>query len=179
MSFLVNNISSPVLRSAVVSPLAAGAGHVAGGTAMNLFAGQELGEAFSNSFKGIGKNMAIGGALGVVTTIGMSYANGVNPLTGKALNQPAQLSQTNDFFEGTEYSDKVLGQMELNDLHSFPESVKAFQDNGYVTPIRGSNGIIRNQLSIPGSYKGYNGEFIFLKEPNGLINHRYFKPFKY
>jgi RHS repeat-associated protein len=85
-SFLVNGVSSPVLRSAVVSPLAAGAGHVAGGTTANLFAGQSFGDAFSNSFEGIGKNMAIGGALGVATTIGVSYANRVNPLTGRSLN---------------------------------------------------------------------------------------------
>jgi hypothetical protein len=70
--------NSPVLRSAVVSPLASGAGHVAGGTTANLFAGQDLGEAFLNSFDGIGKNMAFGGALGIATTIGVSYANKVS-----------------------------------------------------------------------------------------------------
>jgi hypothetical protein len=50
-SFVVNGISSPVLRSAVVSPLAAGAGHIAGGTTANLIAGQNLGDAFANSFR--------------------------------------------------------------------------------------------------------------------------------
>jgi hypothetical protein len=55
MSFLVNNISSLVLRSAVISPFAADAGHIAGGTAMNLFAGQKFGEAFPIRLKGLGK----------------------------------------------------------------------------------------------------------------------------
>jgi hypothetical protein len=84
-SFLVNGISSLVLRSAVVSPLASGAGHVAGGTTANLFAGQNLGDAFSNSFDGIGQSMAIGTAIGVSATIATSYANGVNPWNGEKL----------------------------------------------------------------------------------------------
>jgi RHS repeat-associated protein len=84
-SILVNGVNSPVLRSAIVSPLASGAGHVAGGTTVGLFQGQNLGEAFVNSFDGIGKSMAIGGAIGVASTIGVSYANGINPWTGKAI----------------------------------------------------------------------------------------------
>ena len=35
---------------------------------------------------------------------------------------------------------------------------------------------IRTKLSIPGSYKGKEGVFEFIKEPNGDINHRLFKP---
>jgi hypothetical protein len=84
-SMPVNNVYNPVLRSAIVSPLASGAGHVAGGTTVNLFAGQSLGNSFVNSFDGIGKNMTIGGSIGVATTIGVSYANGINPWTGKAV----------------------------------------------------------------------------------------------
>jgi hypothetical protein len=84
-SMMVNNVSSPVLCSAVVSPIAAGTGHVAGGTAAGLFQGQKFGEAFANSFDGIGKSMAIGGAIGVASTIGVSYANGINPWTGKEI----------------------------------------------------------------------------------------------
>ena len=75
--------NSPVLRSAVVSPIAAGAGHIAGGTTFNLLEGQNLDSAFGNSFKGIGKSMAIGAGLGVTTTIATSYANGINPWNGE------------------------------------------------------------------------------------------------
>ena len=66
-------MSSPLLRSAVVSLLAAGAGHVAGGTALGIMNGQNVSDAFSNSFKGMGTRMAVGRALGVATC----YANGV------------------------------------------------------------------------------------------------------
>ncbi len=86
-AFLVNGVSSPILRSAVVSPLAAGAGHIAGGTTANLIDGQNLGEAFANSFDGLGQSMAIGGIIGVATTAGVSYANGVNPITGNRCTQ--------------------------------------------------------------------------------------------
>jgi len=80
-TFLVNNVSSPLLRSAVVSLLAAGAGHVAGGTALGIMNGQNVSDAFSNSFKGMGTRMAVGRALGVATC----YANGVNPLNGEMM----------------------------------------------------------------------------------------------
>jgi hypothetical protein len=78
--------SSPVLRSAIVSPLASGAGHVAGGTTANLFDGQSFGDAFANSCEGIGKSMVIGGGVGIITTIGVSYANKISPLSGKSTN---------------------------------------------------------------------------------------------
>jgi hypothetical protein len=84
-SFVVNGISSPALRSAVVSPLAAGAGHIAGGTTANLIAGQDLGDAFANSFEGLGKSMAINGVIGVAATIVVSYANKVSPWTGNKI----------------------------------------------------------------------------------------------
>ena len=174
-STLVNNVSSPILRSAIVSPLAAGAGHVAGGTTANLFAGQNLGDAFANSFNGIGSSMIVGGAMGVASTVAVSYANNVNPWTGKELES----NNTTDFFEGTKYSPKVLQQMNEDSFHGFPESVKAFQQDGYITHITGGDNVIRTQLHIPCSYKGYDGEFLFLKEPNGIINHRIFQPYKY
>jgi RHS repeat-associated protein len=91
-SFLVNGISSPIARSAFVSTIAAGAGHVAGGTAANLIAGQNLGDAFLNSFKGIGKSMAIGGAIGVGTTAAVSFASGVDPLSGNKLKASRNVS---------------------------------------------------------------------------------------
>jgi hypothetical protein len=84
-------VTSPLLKSAIVSPIAAGAGHVAGGTIANLFAGQNFGDAFSNSFKGIGQSMAIGGAIGVGTTTAVSLASGINPINGnKITHKPTQ-----------------------------------------------------------------------------------------
>jgi hypothetical protein len=84
-SMLVNHINSPIARSAIVSPLAAGSGHIAGGTMAGLLRGQSFDAAFENSFDGIGKSMLIGTAVGISTTVGMSYAKGMNPLNGKTL----------------------------------------------------------------------------------------------
>ncbi len=85
-------------------------------------------------------------------------------------------SAAGDFFAGTKYTDKVLGQIKTGDLHAFPESVKAFQEAGQVTKITGGDGVVRDMLKIPGEYRGKQGVFEFIKEPDGLINHRLFKP---
>lgn len=82
-SFLVNNVNSPVLRSAVVSPLASGAGHIAGGTTSGLLEGHSLKTSFYSSFEGLGTSMAVGGTIGVASTIGVCYATNINPWTGK------------------------------------------------------------------------------------------------
>jgi filamentous hemagglutinin len=83
-----------------------------------------------------------------------------------------------DFFEGTRYTDKVVGQMKQGDLHDFPESVGAFQDAGKVSDITGGDGVVRQMLTIPGDYRGRIGNFEFIKEGNGDINHRLFRPSK-
>jgi len=88
------------------------------------------------------------------------------------------------FFDGASYSDKVLQQMEggFGEFHSFPESVTAFEDSGTATQFVGGDGQIYNQLNIPGSYQSaagnwYDGEFQFIQDSNGVINHRFFSPF--
>jgi filamentous hemagglutinin len=81
-----------------------------------------------------------------------------------------------DFFAGTKYTDKVLGQIKTGDLHGFPESVTTFQGAGQVTKITGGDGVVRDMLKIPGEYRGKQGIFEFIKESDGSINHRLFKP---
>lgn len=83
------------------------------------------------------------------------------------------------FFDNTEYTDKVLGQMEggAGEYHSFPELVKNFEDSGTVTDIVGGDGQLYQKLEIPGSYGGKDGVFEFIKDAAGNINHRYFNPF--
>ena len=143
-SLLVNNVNSPVARSAIVSPIAAGAGHVAAGTTAGLVDGQGIKNSFINSFDGIGQSMAIGGAIGVSSTIGTCYANKICPWTGKT----SIFNKTTDFFEGTNYSSKVQRQMYEDSFHGFPESVKAFQQYGYTKLIIGGDGIVRIELHI-------------------------------
>ncbi len=82
-----------------------------------------------------------------------------------------------DFFAATKYSDKVLAQMKNADFHAFPESVTAFGKSGIVSAIRGGDGVIRRILRIPGSYRGKEGVFEFIKDTEGIINHRLFRPY--
>ena len=84
---VVNNINSPLLRSAVVSPLASGAGHVAGGTTCGLVEGRSLKTSISNSFDGLGKDIAIGSAISVASTMGVCYTNKISPWTGTFITE--------------------------------------------------------------------------------------------
>ncbi|PID44175.1 MAG: hypothetical protein CSB47_11590 [Proteobacteria bacterium] len=71
---------------------------------------------------------------------------------------------------------RLKRQMQQGDFHSFPESVKGFQDAGKVSKLKGGDGVVRDKLEIPGGYRGREGKFEFIKEPDGSINHRLFKP---
>lgn len=73
-------------------------------------------------------------------------------------------------------------QGDPGEFHSFPESVTAFEDSGTITEFTGNDGEFYQQLDIPGSYQSsngtwYDGMFQFIKDSNGVINHRYFSPF--
>ncbi len=86
---------------------------------------------------------------------------------------PKPTSTVGDFFAGTKYTDKVRAQMQFDDNHSFPEIVKNFQGSGTISKITGGDGITRDILRIPGSYKGRDGVFEFIKEAVGSFNHRF------
>jgi len=116
-------------------------------------------------------------AVATATEIGAGAA-GVTGTAGVAGLAGREAGAARDFFSGTKYTDKVLGQMKQGDYHAFPESVKAFQGAGQVTGLKGGDGVAREMLSIPGGYKGRQGSFEFIKEANGAINHRLFKPEK-
>ncbi|WP_308698857.1 RHS repeat-associated core domain-containing protein, partial [uncultured Thomasclavelia sp.] len=82
--------------------------------------------------------------------------------------------------ENIRYSDKVKQQMEWDDYHGFPSSVDAFDDYATVTKLTNQrDGKVRTRLQIPGSYKGKDGFFEYIIEPNGIdCNHRVFVPKK-
>ncbi|QAY92217.1 filamentous hemagglutinin N-terminal domain-containing protein [Pseudomonas sp. ACM7] len=101
---------------------------------------------------------------------------GRNPAGAGGVGAKGVSSVADDFFAGTKYTDKVVGQIKIGDLHAFPESVKAFQGSGQVTKITGGDGVVRDMLKIPGEYRGKQGVFEFIKESDGSINHRLFKP---
>jgi len=81
-----------------------------------------------------------------------------------------------DFFKGAKFTDKVKRQMRQDDFHSFPRSVEGFQDAGKVTKFKGGDGVTREKLEISGGFEGKEGKFEFIKEPDGTINHRFFRP---
>jgi len=114
---------------------------------------------------------AISALGGLRSLLGRGVANGADDAT-------KGVGGADDFFKGTKYTDKVKSQMQQGDYHSFPESVKGFQDAGKISEIKGGDGIVRSKLEIPGGYRGREGKFEFIKEPNGTINHRQFKPNK-
>jgi filamentous hemagglutinin len=47
----------------------------------------------------------------------------------------------------------------VEESHSFPESVTAFENTGTTSAITGGDGIVREMLEIPGSYGGRDGVF--------------------
>jgi hypothetical protein len=82
------------------------------------------------------------------------------------------------FYDGAKYSPKVLQQMSKADdvLHSFPQSVDGFATKyGQWTTKTGADGKAYQWLEMRGSYGGKTGTFEFIKDPNGVINHRYLK----
>ena len=85
------------------------------------------------------------------------------------------------FFEGTSYSDKVKYQMSqgVGELHSFPEEVINFSSEGKIEKIIGNDGKSYTKLSIAGTYNGKSGNFEFIKDSNGTINHSFFKVDEY
>jgi len=87
-------------------------------------------------------------------------------------------SKCDTFFEGTQYSSKVLRQMSKpNDIyHAFPTSVDGFATKfGTWSTKIGSDGRPYQWLEMHGSYGGKTGVFEFIKDEKGIINHRYFK----
>lgn len=57
----------------------------------------------------------------------------------------------------------VLRQASNGDYHGFPQSVDAFSENGTVIQIVGGDNIVRHKLYIPGSYKGKDGNFEYIR----------------
>jgi hypothetical protein len=150
-SMLVNNIRSPLFRSAVVSPLAAGAGHIAGGTTAGLFQGQSFDVAFSNSFNGIDRSMATGAAIGMSTTIGINYFNGVSPFSGKVM------WPKNDGFAGTSENFVVKKGTVIDRYGS--------EHGGYVSP----EGVPFDARGLPQVSKGNYTRYI-VNEPLPVVS---------
>ena len=82
-----------------------------------------------------------------------------------------------NFFQGTSYSSRVLGQMKSGDFHGFPRMVENSAGSGSIaTVIQPSTGLPKEMLTIPGSLTGVDGAFEFIKHKSGVIYHRLFRP---
>lgn len=86
---------------------------------------------------------------------------------------------TNNPLEHIKYTEKVKEQMKLGDFHSFLKAVDAFGSNGKITQIVGRDGIVRTKVEISGGYKGREGVFEYIIEPDNTVNHRFFRPHQY
>ena len=113
-------------------------------------------------------SVALGSGIGAIT----------DPVLGKAAKLYIGKCQAKNFFNGTRYTEKVKKQASSGDYHSCPKVVDSFSRYGKVSKIKGDDGITRQKLEIPGRYKGKEGVFEYIKESNGNINHRLFKPNK-
>jgi RHS repeat-associated protein len=96
-------------------------------------------------------------------------------ILGNAVLLFGSLRSPNSFMKNTEYTQKVKIQMKQSDNHGFPLSVDKFASYGKVSTITGGDGVTRLRLSIPGVYKGKKGNFVYIKEADGKINHRQFE----
>lgn len=80
------------------------------------------------------------------------------------------------FFTGTHYSDDVIGKMDQDLYHGFPEEVKLFETSGNTTTFIGGDGNTYTKLEIIGEYGSHEGTFEFIKDSTGQITHRFFNP---
>jgi len=81
------------------------------------------------------------------------------------------------FFQGAKYSPKVLRQMSKADdlFHGFSKSVDGYATKfGQWSTKVGADGKSYQWLKMQGSYGGKTGTFEFIKDANGVINHRFF-----
>ena len=95
--------------------------------------------------------------------------------SGVSVGDAAKGSST--FFQGAKYSPKVLRQMSKADdlFHGFPKSVDGYATKfGQWSTKVGADGKSYQWLKMQGSYGGKTGTFEFIKDANGVINHRFF-----
>ena len=151
----------------------------------NLISGGAVDEA--RAILEIDKMYAPGSIEKIGAMMSISLRNATNETFGARgisgwRNYRGTLSKNNtSFFKGTKYSNKVLSQMsnKKDIVHSFPRSVDGYVNKfGKQTIRTGGNGKSYIWLEMRGSYRGKMGIFEYIKDKNGLINHRYFNTSK-
>ncbi|MEZ4912401.1 MAG: hypothetical protein R2774_16245 [Saprospiraceae bacterium] len=110
--------------------------------------------------------------------IGLGFAGSLFPTSWIKFGGFFGAREASTFFQGAKYSPKVMQQMSKADdiFHAFPKSVDGFATKfGKVSTRIGGDGKTYQLLEMSGSYGGKTGTFEYIKDANGLINHRFFK----
>jgi len=86
--------------------------------------------------------------------------------------------ETTNPLAGTSYTSKVIEQASnsADTYHSFPSMIDGFPTDQNACTITGNDGIARTQVSLPGAINQVPGNYTWIIEPNGEINHRQFDP---
>lgn len=94
-------------------------------------------------------------------------------------NKVDKVRLKNNPLKNTRYTSKAKTQMQQSKdkFHSFPLQVDNFAGIGKQTKITGGDGIIRTKIEVEGEYLGRKGNFEWIIEPDGFVNHRKFEPF--
>lgn len=126
----------------------------------------------------VGKNIS-----NIVSKVNKKLPGNVKSVSNekKIGGQRVNGASTSNFFKGAKYSTKVMKQMGKADdiAHAFPKSVDAFAAKyGQWSTRVGSDGKTYQWLTMKGSYGGKKGTFEFIKDADGVINHRYFNVVK-
>jgi hypothetical protein len=79
---------------------------------------------------------------------------------------------------GTRYTSKVIDDIARGDRHAFPLEVDNFAGDATVTPLRGGDGVLRQKVVLPGYWRGEQGTFQWIIEPDKAVNHRLWVPDK-
>jgi len=74
------------------------------------------------------------------------------------------------------YTPKVLKQIESDIYHGFPSIIDEMAINyGKKEKIIGGDGIERTRIILPGAINGKKGRYEWIVEPDGSVNHRFFR----
>lgn len=65
--------------------------------------------------------------------------------------------------------------MQVDIYHGFPSFVERNASAGSIRTVIGNDGKSREMLEMRGSINGNPGTYEFMKESDGVINHRFFR----
>ena len=167
-SLLTSSAASPLIASTATNTLgyAVGTG-MAGGMAGSYTstATQQILYGYNDPYE-LMQNTAVGGITGGgFGAVGYKFSSFSNKKIPTRKNPLSNIKYTN----------KVLKQATQEDFHGFPECVDSFGSYGTSSLLRGMDGIARTKVEIKGNYKGYDGAFEYIIEPDNTCNHRYFR----